>query len=71
MFKKILKGLYMILFIISVPLILAFLFSVISKDIAGTVGIFSFLYISLIYIQYFKFGYFNPLKLFEIKKDES
>lgn len=65
MFKKILKGLYMILFIICIPLILAFLFSEISKDVAGLIGIFSFLFIALIYIQYFKFGYLNPLKLFE------
>lgn len=67
--KKILKGLYMILFIIFIPTILVVLFAEISKDAGAVIGIFSFLYLIFVSIQYLKFGFFNPLKLFEIEKD--
>ena len=64
--RNLLKGLFMIIFVVFIPLILTFIFTVISKDLGFIIGVFSFLYLILISIQYLKFGFFNPLKLFEI-----
>lgn len=71
MFEKILRSLYMILFIVFIPIGLWTLFVIVSKEFGFVIGLFSFLYLILVSIQYLKFGFFNPLKLFEIKKDES
>lgn len=71
MFKKILRSLYMILFIIFIPIGLWTLLIIVSKEFGFIIGLFSFLYLILVSIQYLKFGSLNPLKLFEIKKDES
>ena len=68
--KKILKGLYMILFIIFIPSTLVVLFAEFSKEAGVVIGMFSFLYLVFISIQYLKFGFFNPLKLFEIEKKD-
>ena len=64
--RNLLKGLFMIIFVVFIPLILTFIFTVISKDLGFIIGVFSFLYLILISIQYLKFGFLNPLKLFEI-----
>lgn len=70
MFKKILKGLYMILFIVFIPPFIGLLVAGNFEPSGLSIGVFTFLYLIFISIQYLKFGFFNPLKLFETNKDE-